>query len=47
MAEARRWLAYPSVKDIAVIPGLGHCPHDEAPEQINRILDDLLEQGDR
>ncbi len=46
VAEARRWLAFSSVKDIAVIAGLGHCPHDEDPERINMILETLLEEGD-
>jgi pimeloyl-ACP methyl ester carboxylesterase len=26
------------VKDLEVIPGAGHCPHDEAPELVNPIL---------
>lgn len=47
VAEARRWLSFTSVKDIAVISGLGHCPHDEDPERINTILEALLEEGDR
>jgi hypothetical protein len=39
VAEARRWAAtYPCVQELRVLPGLGHCPHDEAPEQVNPIL---------
>jgi len=39
VAEARRWAAtYPCVRELRVLPGLGHCPHDEAPEQVNPIL---------
>ena len=39
VAEARRWAAtYPCVRDLTVLPGLGHCPHDEAPERVNPIL---------
>jgi pimeloyl-ACP methyl ester carboxylesterase len=38
-AEARRWAAtYPCVRELRVLAGLGHCPHDEAPEQVNPIL---------
>ena len=39
VAEARRWAdTYPCVRDLTVLPGLGHCPHDEAPERVNPIL---------
>ncbi len=39
VAEARRWAAtYPCVRDLTVLSGLGHCPHDEAPERVNPIL---------
>lgn len=38
-AEARRWAAtYACIRELTVLPGLGHCPHDEAPEQVNPIL---------
>jgi pimeloyl-ACP methyl ester carboxylesterase len=38
-AEARRWAAtYPCVRELRVLDGLGHCPHDEAPERVNPIL---------
>lgn len=38
VAEARRWLTFACVRDLQVLPGLGHCPHDEAPEQVNPLL---------
>jgi len=39
VAEARRWAAtYSCVRELRVLPGLGHCPHDEAPELVNPIL---------
>jgi pimeloyl-ACP methyl ester carboxylesterase len=28
-----------------VLPGLGHCPHDEAPDQVNPILQEWLALG--
>jgi pimeloyl-ACP methyl ester carboxylesterase len=38
-AEARRWAAtLPCVKELRVLEGLGHCPHDEAPERVNPLL---------
>ncbi|MFM8524597.1 MAG: alpha/beta fold hydrolase [Cyanobacteriota bacterium] len=37
--EARRWAeTYRCIQDLVVLPGVGHCPHDEAPEQVNPIL---------
>ena len=38
-AEARRWAAsFGCIQELRVLPGLGHCPHDEAPELVNAIL---------
>jgi pimeloyl-ACP methyl ester carboxylesterase len=38
-AEARRWAAqFSCIRELVVLPGLGHCPHDEAPELVNPIL---------
>lgn len=37
--EARRWSRdFPSIRELRVLDHLGHCPHDEAPEQVNPIL---------
>ena len=37
--EARNWKeTFGCVQDLMVLPGLGHCPHDEGPEQVNPIL---------
>lgn len=37
--EARRWQeAFDCVVELVVLQGLGHCPHDEAPERVNPIL---------
>jgi pimeloyl-ACP methyl ester carboxylesterase len=42
-AEARRWAdTYTCVRELRVLDGLGHCPHDEAPEQVNPILREWL-----
>lgn len=46
LAEAQRWAdTYSAVQELQVLPGLGHCPHDEAPEQVNPILLRWLELG--
>jgi pimeloyl-ACP methyl ester carboxylesterase len=37
--EAQRWADdFPTIRELVVLEGLGHCPHDEAPEQVNPIL---------
>ena len=37
--EARRWAAsFACIRELEVLEGLGHCPHDEAPERVNPIL---------
>ncbi|MEB3264918.1 MAG: alpha/beta fold hydrolase [Synechococcus sp.] len=44
VAEARRWQGFACVRSLQVLPGLGHCPHDEAPEQVNPWLLEALAQ---
>ncbi|MFM7675086.1 MAG: alpha/beta fold hydrolase [Synechococcus sp.] len=44
VAEARRWQGFPCVRELLVLPGLGHCPHDEAPERVNPFLLQSLAQ---
>ncbi len=42
-AEARRWAEqFDCIQELQVLPGVGHCPHDEAPELVNPILRDWL-----
>ena len=39
LPEAQRWSEQIScVRSISVISGAGHCPHDEAPDQVNPVL---------
>ncbi len=48
VAEARRWAgAYGAVRDLRILPGLGHCPHDENPSQVNPVLEEWLALGDQ
>ncbi len=45
VAEAREWQqSFPCIQELRVLPGLGHCPHDEAPEQVNPILIEWLQR---
>lgn len=37
--EAARWARdFPCIRELEILEGLGHCPHDEAPERVNPIL---------
>jgi len=46
LQEAERWRReYACVQELRVLPGLGHCPHDEGPELVNPILLEWLERG--
>ena len=36
--QAISWKQYPCVKKLDILAGLGHCPHDESPERVNKIL---------
>ena len=46
VAEAQEWQrSFPCIQELRVLPGLGHCPHDEAPEQVNPILIEWLQKA--
>ena len=34
---------YPCVKEFVLLPGLGHCPMDEAPEIVNPLIERFVE----
>ena len=39
VAEARQWAkSHGCIQELHELPGVGHCPHDEAPEQVNSVL---------
>ncbi|AII47932.1 alpha/beta hydrolase [Synechococcus sp. KORDI-52] len=43
IAEARRWTqTIGCIESLEVIPEAGHCPHDEAPDQVNPVLQRLI-----
>eukprot|EP00871_Galdieria_phlegrea_P002879 jgi/Galph1/3592/GphlegSOOS_G2259.1 len=33
---------FPCVKRFIAVPNVGHCPHDEAPEKVNPLLEELI-----
>ncbi|MCT4366408.1 MULTISPECIES: alpha/beta fold hydrolase [unclassified Synechococcus] len=46
-AEALEWSEqFDCIQELRVLPGLGHCPHDEAPEQVNPVLLEWLSLGE-
>ena len=42
IALGREFAHYPMVTAFVELPGLGHCPQDEAPEIVNPILNDWI-----
>lgn len=35
---------HPAVEKVVCLPGVGHCPHDEAPEMVHPLLLDFMER---
>ena len=44
VALGRKFADYPAVQQFISLPGVGHCPQDEAPDQVNPILQDWILQ---
>jgi pimeloyl-ACP methyl ester carboxylesterase len=42
IALGQKFRAYPCVKEFVTIAGAGHCPQDEAPQQVNPILTKII-----
>ena len=42
VALARKLAEFPSVDDFIELPGVGHCPQDEAPERVNPIVEQWI-----
>lgn len=42
IALGQKFQTYPAVEQFIALPGVGHCPQDEAPETVNPILQDWL-----
>ncbi|MFM2432567.1 MAG: 2-hydroxy-6-oxo-6-(2-aminophenyl)hexa-2,4-dienoic acid hydrolase [Cyanobacteriota bacterium] len=44
IALGREFANYPAVTRFVELPGLGHCPQDEAPEMVNPLLQEWLQE---
>jgi pimeloyl-ACP methyl ester carboxylesterase len=38
----REYTKFPSVENFISLPGIGHCPQDEAPDQVNQLLTEWI-----
>ena len=45
--EGAKWEAFPTVEAFVRLPGVGHCPQDEAPQLVNPVLDDFIAKHTR
>lgn len=46
-ARVERLIDLDPVEKVVMFPGVGHCPHDEAPEMVNPLLLQFLERLNR
>jgi pimeloyl-ACP methyl ester carboxylesterase len=44
IALGREFANYPAVEDFIPLEGVGHCPQDEAPEQVNPLLQGWIDK---
>jgi len=43
--EAKEWKTkYKSIKRLDIVKGAGHCPHDEEPEETNKLINKFLQE---
>ena len=35
---------FPCVKRFVRLPNVGHCPHDEAPDRVNPVLEEIISE---
>ncbi|AFZ48866.1 alpha/beta fold hydrolase [Dactylococcopsis salina] len=42
--QGKQFANYPTVEQFIPLPGLGHCPQDEAPEEVNPIVQQWIEE---
>ena len=44
LSEAKEWKKkFSNIKRLDIIEGSGHCPHDEEPEQTNKLIVKFLQ----
>jgi len=45
LSEAKSWeIEYKNIKRLDVIKDAGHCPHDENPEETNRLISEFIQE---
>jgi len=45
LTEAKEWKkSYMNIKRLDIIQGAGHCPHDEEPEETNKLICEFLQE---
>ena len=43
--EAKEWKKnFSNIKRLDIIKGAGHCPHDEEPEETNKLICEFLQE---
>lgn len=42
--KARDYQQYPCVEEFIELPGVGHCPHDEAPHLVNPLIEKFVQR---
>ncbi len=46
VSEAKKWIkTFSCIRSLEIISDVGHCPHDEAPEDVNRLLVKVIQQA--
>lgn len=40
--EARKWQRFTCIERLYELPNIGHCPHDEAPDQVNDLIIEIV-----
>ena len=45
LSEAKDWKKkFRSIKRLDIIEGAGHCPHDEEPEETNKLVCEFIQE---
>jgi len=45
LSEAKKWeMKFKNIKRLDIIKGAGHCPHDEEPEETNKLMSEFLQE---
>ena len=45
LSEAKEWKRkFKNIKRLDIIKGVGHCPHDEEPDQTNKLICEFLQE---